>query len=212
MMEEFIVNTPTTRRHTPIDAQNDTHINAPVNAHGKCFGLIPAGGSWLDDLIDWTARQFRRAVDARRMAACWNACSRFTTEDLERRGVFSPAITGAGIDMAMQERDSAFQLLKEFAEADQGGIDLLKGLGIDVSRTTTPILARLRRVQDLIGERGPGQSANAADADDPDIKLLKTFYRANTLAELVRVQAKHVERLRAKLPITEGFALALART
>ena len=72
--------------HTPIDVQADTHINAPVNAHGWCFGLIPANGNWLDDLIDWQRRQFRQAEVARRMAACWNACYAIPTEELEGHG------------------------------------------------------------------------------------------------------------------------------
>lgn len=78
------MNTATVMQHAPIDAQNDTHINAPMNVHGNCFGLIPAGGTWIDDLIDWSVRQFRRAADARRMAACWNACRAVPTDDLER--------------------------------------------------------------------------------------------------------------------------------
>lgn len=74
----------TTRTHVPVDVQPETHINAPVNVHGWCFGLIPANGNWLDDIIDWHKRQFRQAAVARRLAACWNACRSISTEDLER--------------------------------------------------------------------------------------------------------------------------------
>ncbi len=76
--------TSSTYVHTPINVEPDTHINAPMNAHGWCFGLIPANGSWLDDIIDWQKRQFRQAAVARRMAACWNACSQLSTEYLEQ--------------------------------------------------------------------------------------------------------------------------------
>jgi hypothetical protein len=48
-------------------------LTAPLNPHGQCFGLIPAGGDWLDDLIDWSRRQFKRPEDAQRIAASWNA-------------------------------------------------------------------------------------------------------------------------------------------
>lgn len=85
----------TTRTHVPMDVQPETHINAPVNVHGWCFGLIPANGNWLDDIIDWHKRQFRQAAVARRLAACWNACRSISTEDLER--YFG---TGVGIDEA----------------------------------------------------------------------------------------------------------------
>ena len=81
----------TTRTHVPMDVQPQTHINAPVNVHGWCFGLIPANGNWLDDIIDWPKRQFRHAAVARRMAACWNACSGIATEDLAARRNISAA-------------------------------------------------------------------------------------------------------------------------
>jgi hypothetical protein len=48
-------------------------LTAPLNPHGHCFGLIPAGGDWLDDLIDWSRRQFKRPEDAQRIVASWNA-------------------------------------------------------------------------------------------------------------------------------------------
>jgi len=48
-------------------------LTAPLSPHGHCFGLIPAGGDWLDDLIDWSRRQFKRPEDAQRIVASWNA-------------------------------------------------------------------------------------------------------------------------------------------
>lgn len=215
-----------TRQHTPIEAQNDTHINAPLSAHGKCFGLIPAGGSWLDDLIDWTARQFRRADDAARMVACWNACKTIPTEDLERHYHAGGGIVAAAEERAMvgqlrvrRERDDAFHLLKQFAEEDQGAVDMLQGCGIDVTRTSGATVTRLKLAQDLLAGRGdvPASahapaSVPAPGANDHDIKELLTYYRANTLTDLARLQARHVVRLLSKLPITEGqAALAFPR-
>lgn len=76
------MNESTCCAHTPVAVQPDTHINAPVNVHGWCFGLIPENGNWLDDVIDWQARQFRHAAVAQRIAACWNACSAIPTANL----------------------------------------------------------------------------------------------------------------------------------
>lgn len=58
---------------TPAAALLGLPLTAPLNPHGQCFGLIPAGGDWLDDLIDWSRRQFKRPEDAQRIAASWNA-------------------------------------------------------------------------------------------------------------------------------------------
>lgn len=59
-------------KHTPAAALTGVQIAAPLNPHGQCFGLIPQGGDWLDDLIDWSRRQFKRPEDAQRVAASWN--------------------------------------------------------------------------------------------------------------------------------------------
>ncbi|MDQ2821991.1 MAG: hypothetical protein M3Y65_16625 [Pseudomonadota bacterium] len=61
------------KQHAPAAALTGVQIGAPLNPHGQCFGLIPAGGDWLDDLIDWSRRQFKRPEDAQRIAASWNA-------------------------------------------------------------------------------------------------------------------------------------------
>lgn len=61
------------KQHVPAAALTGVQIGAPLNPHGQCFGLIPAGGDWLDDLIDWSRRQFKRPEDAQRIAASWNA-------------------------------------------------------------------------------------------------------------------------------------------
>jgi len=47
-------------------------LTAPLSPQGQCFGLIPAGGDWLDDLIDWLRRQFKRPEDAQRIVFSWN--------------------------------------------------------------------------------------------------------------------------------------------
>ena len=56
----------------PAEAVPGVTLTAPLNPQGQCFGLIPAGGDWLDDLIDWPGRKFKRAEDALRMAGSWN--------------------------------------------------------------------------------------------------------------------------------------------
>jgi hypothetical protein len=67
-----IIMTDKIKQHVPAAALTGVHIAAPLNPHGQCFGLIPQGGDWLDDLIDWSRRQFKRPEDAQRVAASWN--------------------------------------------------------------------------------------------------------------------------------------------
>jgi len=57
-------------------------LTAPLNPHGQCFGLIPAGGDWMDDLIDWPRRQFKNPNDAQRLAASWNLLKHVPLADM----------------------------------------------------------------------------------------------------------------------------------
>jgi hypothetical protein len=68
--------------HTTAAALTTAHITAPLNPHGQCFGLIPSNGDWLDDLIDWSRRQFKRPEDALRLAASWNLLAHIPTAEL----------------------------------------------------------------------------------------------------------------------------------
>lgn len=70
------------KQHAPAAALTGVQIGAPLNPHGQCFGLIPAGGDWLDDLIDWSRRQFKRPEDAQRLAASWNKLAYVPLDDL----------------------------------------------------------------------------------------------------------------------------------
>ncbi|MES2126682.1 MAG: hypothetical protein V4463_05365 [Pseudomonadota bacterium] len=64
-------------------------ITAPTTESGRAFGLIPVGCDTLDDLIDWNRHEFKRAADAKRIKACWNAFNGIATELIEDGRLFA---------------------------------------------------------------------------------------------------------------------------
>lgn len=124
-------------------------IHAPVNPNGQVFGLIPIGGGWLDDLIDWKSRQFHRADDAIRMAACWNACLGTVTADI---------VPHAAVQRIRQERDDALALLDVILEADDEAITALKCCGFKMEDLAAAALTeRVRKF--LARARSPAAPA-----------------------------------------------------
>lgn len=77
--------------------------------------------------------------DARRLVACWNACERVSTEDLEslkRPGDISWAMT---IDMLVRQRDELLAALSPFASIDLSTQGVPKSFADDVLRAQVVI-------------------------------------------------------------------------
>lgn len=131
-------------------------IHAPVNPHGHVFGLIPVGGSWLDDLIDWKNRQFRNADDAIRMAASWNACLGTATTEI---------VPHAAVQRIRQELDDALALLDVILEADDEAITSLKCCGFKMEDLASAALTE--RVRKFLADvRGPAAPASTLIANE----------------------------------------------
>ncbi|MFS2004645.1 hypothetical protein ACEN9F_13565 [Duganella sp. CT11-25] len=60
-------------------------LTALITPGGRAYGLIPDGKGWVEDLINWSTREFRNPADARRIEACWNAFDGIRTEHIEAR-------------------------------------------------------------------------------------------------------------------------------
>lgn len=76
-----------------------------VYEHSDGHTLIPEGGSWLygNDLLGGApgnACYIVNEADARRLAACWNACEGLTTNQLESMLPVLVHITGEGYHIA----------------------------------------------------------------------------------------------------------------
>lgn len=106
---EYYSNAPAIGEHTP------GWLQASVTTGGRAFGLIPEEKGWEDDLINWSAREFRNPADAVRIQKCWNAFVGMDSDHIDEGG-------GLGDDWSgfLKEDETPFErLMREINDSNE---------------------------------------------------------------------------------------------
>lgn len=178
------------------DNHYNGRITAPLNDYQRAFGLVPEGGSWADDLIDWSSREFKRPGDARRLTACWNALLGVDTALIEDGRLF--ALLAPPFPCTMGDTEAFAKALSAtgWASTRSENLELLRNLLNEVVRTHAPAASIAHNNPKLSRSNSEQEASYLTHGADFKARMVTSFAFARQLEienRILRDLVRHYE-------------------